>query len=68
MTGAGAGVGAGAGARLSRTALKIHYKSSLEYLGTLVAAAGVLATGGFIPEGPADWSDNLSLDLEGGKK
>ena len=35
-----AGAGMKAGAQASRTVLKIYCKSSLEYLGTLVAAVG----------------------------
>ena len=58
-----AGAKAGAGAWASKTALKILCKSSLEYLGTLLAT-----TGGFAPEGPASSLDNLSPDLGGGKE
>ena len=57
-----------AGVRASRTALKIFYKSSSEYLGTLVATTGALAAGGFVPEGPAGWSDNWSPDSGGGEE
>ena len=66
--GAGTGAGTGTGAQASRTTLKILYKSSSEYLGTLVAATGALATESFVSEGPVGWSDNLSLDLEGEKE
>ena len=62
-----AGARTGTGSWASRTALKIHYKSSSEYLGTLVAARGVLARS-FALDGPAGWSDNLSPDSEGGEK
>ena len=69
---AGAGAGARTGARTgtlaSRTVLRIRYKSSSEYLGILVAAVGALAMGGFVPKGPAGWSDNLSPDSEGEEK
>ena len=75
--GAGAGTGAGmgakaiirarAGTRASRTVLRIRCKSSSEYLGILLAAAGALATGGFV-KGSMGWSDNLSLDLGGGEE
>ena len=65
--GTGAGARIGAGAQASKTALKIRYKSSLEYLGILVAVGGELARG-FPPEGPAGWSNNLSPDLEGGEE
>ena len=52
--GAGAGVGIGARARMEvgagtqapKTVLRIRCKSSLEYLGILVAIAGALTTGG----------------------
>ena len=64
--GLGTGAGAGIGALVSRTALRILYKSSSEYLRTLVAA-GALATGGFV-EGPAGWSDNSSPDSGGGEE
>ena len=58
MTGAGAG--AGAGAQASRTALRIHCKSSSEYLGILVSA------GDFGSRGP---SGDLEIsDLEGRKE
>ena len=53
------------GAQASKTALKIFCKSFSEYLGTLVAA-GALAMGGFVFEGPADWLDNSSYDLGDG--
>ena len=53
------------GAQASRTALRIFCKSSLEYLGTLVLVTGVSATGGFVHEGLAGWSDNLSPNSEG---
>ena len=78
MMGAGAGAGAGAGtgagtraeagteALVSRTALRILYKSSSEYLKTLVAAEA-LAMGGFGLEGPMGWSDNSSPDSGDGK-
>ena len=65
--GARTGVRTGTGAQASRTALRILCKLSLEYLGTLVAATGASAMGGFAPEGPAGWSDNLSPD-SGGRK
>ena len=52
--------GAGAGARAFRTALKILCKSSLEYLGTLVAA------GDFGPGVPSGYSE--TSDLGGGEK
>ena len=52
---AGAGAGAGAGARASRTALRIYCKSSSEYLGTLVVAAGDFGPGG--PSGYSEISD-----------
>ena len=56
-TGAGtrAGVGVGTGIRASRTALKILCKSSLEYLGTLVAAKDV---GPGVPSGYLETSDS----------
>ena len=57
----------GTGAQASRTALKILCKSSLEYLGTPVAV-GALAMGGFVPEGLAGWSDNLSPDSKDGEE
>ena len=66
MTKAEAGVAAAAWA--SRMALKILCKSFSEYLETLVVAIGASAIGGFIPKGPAGWSDYLSPDLEGGKE
>ena len=47
-TRAGARTGVGAGTWASRTVLRICYKSSLEYLGILLVAAGALATGGFV--------------------
>ena len=64
MIEAGAGVGAEVetGPRASRMVLKICCKSSLEYLGMLLAAVGALATGSFVAEGLAGWSDNLSAD------
>ena len=52
--------GAGVGARASRTALKIYCKSSSEYLGILVAAAG-----DFSPWGLLGCSENSDL---GGRK
>ena len=64
-TGTRARMGAEAGTRASRTVLKIRCKSFLEYLGILVAAAGALATKGFVLESAAGWSNNSSLDLEG---
>ena len=70
-TGAGAGArtgaGAGIGARVSRTVLRILYKSSSEYLEILLAAKEEFARG-FSPEGPAGWSDNLLPNLKGGEK
>ena len=45
-------------------ALKIRCKSSLEYMGTLIAAAGALATRDFVLKGLTGWSDNLSPDLK----
>ena len=51
--------GAGAGAQDSRTALRILYKSSSEYLGTLVA------TGDFSPGVP---SDCLETSESGGRE
>ena len=63
--GAETGAEAEAGARASRTALKILYKSSSEYSGTLVAATGTSAMGSFLFEGLAGWFNNLSLDLGG---
>ena len=68
MTGAGAGAGAGVGAWTSKTALKIHYKSSSEYLETLVAARRATAMGGFVSEGLAGYLDNLSLNSKDGEK
>ena len=62
------GAGAGAGARVFRTALKILFKSSSEYLGTLVAATKASATGVFVPEGLMGCLDNLSPDLGGRKE
>ena len=71
-TGAGMGVGTGAGtetgAQASRTALRILYKSFSEYLGTLVAATGASAMGGFAPRGPAGWLNNSSPDSGGGEE
>ena len=46
------GGGSGSGTRASRTALKIRYKSSSEYLRILIAAGGELARG-FPPKGQA---------------
>ena len=66
--GAGAGTKTRVEARASRIALKILCKSSLEYLGTLIAATKASATGDFVFEGPAGWSDNLSPDLRGGEE
>ena len=68
-TGVGVGteVGAGTGARASRTALRILYKLSSEYLGTLLAAGGELARG-FPPKGPASWLDDLLPDSRGGEE
>ena len=65
-TGADVRVGAGVRTRVkaSRTALRILSKSSSEYMGTLVAKIA-LAIEGFVPEGPAGWSDNLSPDSGG---
>ena len=63
--GAGTGAGMGTGARASIPALRIFCKSSLEYLGKLVAAIGASTTGCFAPESPAGWSDNLSPDSRG---
>ena len=65
--GVGTRAGARTGARASRTALRILCKSSSEYLRTLLAAGGELARG-FLPEGPAGWSDNLSPDSGGGEE
>ena len=62
------GAEAETGARAFKTALKILCKSSLEYLGILVAVIGVSAIGGFILESPADYLDNLSPNSGGGKK
>ena len=57
-TGAGAGAAAvaRAGAWAFKTALKIRCKSSLEYLGTLVVAAG-----DFGLRGPLDCSEDFEL-------
>ena len=66
-TGAGARTGAGTGTRASRTVLRIRCKSSSEYLGILLAAAGALAMGAFV-KGPAGWLDNLSPNSEGGEE
>ena len=63
-----AGAAAKVGAQASKTALKILYKSSLEYLGILIVVIGASATGSFVPESPVDWSDNLSPDLGGGEE
>ena len=57
------GAGVETGAQASRTALKILYKSSSEYLGTLVVTTGISARGGYIPVGLAGWLDNSSPDL-----
>ena len=57
---AGAGAGAGAEIRACRTALRICCKLSLEWLGTLVAAAG-----DFAPWGPAGYLENSD---SGGRK
>ena len=65
---AGAVAAAEVRARVFKTVLRILCKSSLEYLGTLVVVTEASATGGFIPEGPAGWSDNLSPDSEDGKE
>ena len=71
-TRAGAGAEArakvGAEAQASRTALKIHYKSFSEYLGTLVVVAWVSTMGDFISKGPMGYLNNLSPNLGGGKK
>ena len=67
MTGAGTVAGAGVGALASKTALQIRYKSSLEYLGILVAATGALARD-FVPKSPAGWLNNLSPDSRGGEE
>ena len=64
----GAGAEVRTEAQTSRTVLKIRYKSSLQYLGTLVAAAGASATEDFISKGPTGWLDNLSFDWKGGKE
>ena len=66
-TGARTGAGAGTGALASRTALRILYKSSSEYLRTL-GESGALAMEGFGFEGPACWSDNSSPDSGSGDK
>ena len=70
MTGARAGarIGAEVGIQASRTALRIHCKSSLKYLGILVAAAGTSTTGGYVPKNLTGWSDNSSPDSRGGKE
>ena len=60
--------GAGAGMRASKTVLKIFYKSSLEYLGTFIAATGVTTTGGFVFKGLVGCSDNPSPNLRGGQE
>ena len=62
----------------SRTALRILYKSSSEYLeilivvtlvvATLVATIRVSAMEGFVPKDPASWLDNLSSNLRGGEE
>ena len=56
------GVGAGARARAQafRTALRIRYKSSLQYLGTLIAVAG-----DFGPRNPSNCSE---ISDSGGEK
>ena len=64
----GARAGAEAGAQTSRTALKIFCKPSSEYLGILVVMTEVLAMEGFVFEGLAGWSDNLSPDLGDGEE
>ena len=65
---AGMEAGTGTGVRASKTALRILCKSSSEYLGILMVATRVSAKGGFTPEGPASWSDNLLPDSRGGKE
>ena len=55
---------AGAGAQASRTALRIHCKSSSEYLGTLVAAAGDFSPGGL--SGYSEDSDSEGREELGG--
>ena len=64
----GVGVGAEAGTQAFRTALKILYKSFLEYLRILVSTTGALATGSFVSKGPAGWLDNSSPDLGVGEE
>ena len=61
-------MGAETGVWVSKTSLKILYKSFSEYLGTLVAVTGALATGDFVPKDPMGWPDNLSSDLRGGEE
>ena len=65
--GAGARTRAEARTQASRTVLRIRCKSSSEYLGILLAAAGPLATESFV-KGPAGWSDNSLPDSGGGKE
>ena len=55
----------GARALTSRTALKIRCKSSLEYLGILVAVEGASITGVFVSKSPIGCLDNLSPDSRG---
>ena len=64
MTGVWAGTEAGA--RASKTVLKILCKSSLKYLGILVAATETTATGGFVLEGPAGYLE--TPDFGGGEE
>ena len=61
---AGARARAEAGAQASTTALKILYKSSSEYLGTLIAITRASAMRNFVSKDPAGWLNNLSSDLE----
>ena len=44
-----------------RTGLRIRYKSSLEYLGISVAAAGIIMIIGFALEGLTDYLENFDL-------
>ena len=61
--GTGGGVGVRAEAQASKIALRILCMSSSKYLGTLIAATGASAIGGFIPEGLAGCSNISSPDL-----
>ena len=60
----GAGMGVGARAQVSKTVLRIRWKSSLEYLGISVAETTV--TGGFAPKDPTGYLENF--DSEGGEE